>query len=89
MAWRIESTRKEHYVLRNTGTDAAHNVTVDRDQLVGVLVTGAEPPLGATIPPDGRYPFMLSGGFGARVPNEVWVTWEGHPTPVPVPLPVQ
>ncbi|MGI5204727.1 hypothetical protein ACQEU6_24490 [Spirillospora sp. CA-108201] len=79
--------RKDHYQLANHGTETATGVTVDRSNLEGLLVHGSEPPENATIHPKCTLTFSLAPDFDYQAPNEVWVTWDGHPEPQALPLP--
>ncbi|TDB83366.1 hypothetical protein E1264_28645 [Actinomadura sp. KC216] len=83
----VLALKKNRYQLANHGTETATGVTVDRNQLEGLLVLGDEPPENATIRPDCAQAFSLAPDFDHQVPNEVWVTWDGHPEPQAVPLP--
>ncbi|WP_258940799.1 hypothetical protein [Actinomadura luteofluorescens] len=79
--------RKNHYQLANYGTETATGVTVDRSNLENLLVIGDEPPKNATIHPGCTLTFSLAPDHDHQVPNEVWVTWDGHPEPQVAPLP--
>lgn len=78
---------KDRYQLANHGTETATGVTVDRSNLEGLLVLGSEPPENATIHAECALTFSLAPDFDSRAPNEVWVTWDGHPEPQALPLP--
>ncbi|WP_242892453.1 hypothetical protein [Actinomadura litoris] len=82
--WRLERTGKNRFVLRNVGSDMATGVTIDASQ---VATINRELPDGAAIRPGGSHSFLMLGTFGAPVPDEIWVTWDGHPEPVALPVP--
>jgi type II secretory pathway pseudopilin PulG len=82
--WELERPGKGRFVLRNTGNDVATGVTIDPDQFQGFA---RQLPKDAAVRPRASVEFLASPSMGFRIPNEVWVSWDGVNQPVAVPIP--
>ncbi|MBF8194229.1 hypothetical protein ITP53_52910 [Nonomuraea sp. K274] len=83
VTWTLERS-KDRYTLRNTGAGVATGVKVDGR---GVAEVGIQVPHDAAVRPGGSVSFMMAGSMAHAVPDEIEVTWDGHPDPVVVPVP--
>jgi hypothetical protein len=81
VAWRIQHVRGDRWALTNIGADTATGVAIDlrRSPPVGVLNLGD-----GTVHPGHSVAIVIAPGSGRR---ELWVSWQGRPDAVPVPLP--
>lgn len=84
ISWQIERPSKYRFVLRNVGTAIADNVTIDPNSAPAVA---RALPSAATIQPGSSAEFVMIGAMGSPIPNELWVSWDGQPEPVAVPVP--
>ncbi len=84
VTWSVEHRKGNTYALRNAGTATATAVTVDEGRVTSLhrLL-----PKQATIAPGSSEEFLLIGAFGAPIPREVWVSWDGADRPVAVAVP--
>jgi hypothetical protein len=80
--WVVEHPVKNRYVLRNIGTTVAEGVHVEEMDTIARQL-----PDDAVVQPGASAEFLLLGGWGKPVPNEVWVRWKGQDRPVAVALP--
>lgn len=78
-----EHPSKNRWVLRNTGSSTAYDVTVE--PLPDGVIT-RQLPDGITLHAGQGADMLLLGTWGSPVPNQVWVTWRGQPDPVAVAL---
>ena len=76
VSWRIERPQENRYVLRNTGTDVAEQVTVDPTQ-AGPVARNL--PQNAVIRPAEGADMLMIGVFGHPGPNQLYVRWAGQP----------
>ena len=81
VSFQLQHTGTNTWVLRNTGTDTAHHVRVEKPNIVTRRF-----PTDATIKPGEGVDLLMVGGFGSPLPNQLWVTWDGQPDAVAVPL---
>ena len=81
MSFRLEWTRSNTWVLRNIGTDVADHVRVEKPNC-----TTRRFPTNATIAPGEGIDLLMIGAMGAPVPNQLYVSWDGQPDPVAVPV---
>jgi hypothetical protein len=81
--WRIEHPGENRYVLRNTGTDIAEHVEVDRAQAGPV---NRNLPRDAVIRPGEGVDMLIAGTWGSPIPNQLYVRWGGQPDWVAVPI---
>lgn len=84
VAWSLERRGKHGYILRNVGSTTAEDVRVDGSR-IRAAVNGL--PDGAVVKPNASVEFLMLSTMGASVPNELYVTWRGHPDPEIVPIP--
>ncbi|MFE3604262.1 hypothetical protein [Streptomyces goshikiensis] len=81
--WTLERRGKHAYLLRNTGTATATGVRVDRNRTAPIV---RNLPENATVKPGESVQFLMAPTFGAPLPGEVWVEWDGHPEQaIPIP----
>ncbi|WCN06035.1 hypothetical protein M6G08_30330 [Streptomyces sp. M92] len=80
----MQHVRGQLYRLCNNGTGPAPKLTVlDRDL----------PPVVRNIPQEEDLPageaheFLMAGTMGGPVPPQIYVTWDGQETPVPLRVP--
>lgn len=83
VTWELTRSR-DRFVLRNVGRAIATGVWVTGD---GVAEAAIHLPEGATIRPGESVSFMMVSTFAHAVPDEIEVTWDGHPEPAIVPVP--
>jgi hypothetical protein len=83
VAWELTRSR-DRFVLRNVGRAIATGVRVAGD---GVAQAAIQLPEGVTVRPGASVSFMMVSTLAQAVPDEIEVTWEGHPEPVIVPVP--
>lgn len=83
VAWDLER-RKDRFILRNTGSAIATGVTVSD---AGVERVASQLPVDAAVRPGESVSFMMAGSLAYSVPDEITVTWNGHPHPVVLPVP--
>ncbi len=81
VSFQLQHTGTNTWVLRNTGTVIAEHVRVEKPGCVTRRF-----PTDATIAPGEGVDLLKIGGFGAPVPNQLYVSWDGHPDAVAVPL---
>ena len=81
VSFRLERTRSNTWVLRNIGTDVADHVRVEKPNC-----TTRRFPTNATIAPGEGIDLLMIGAMGAPVPNQLYVSWDGQPDPVAVPV---
>ncbi|RKE20126.1 hypothetical protein BX266_3471 [Streptomyces sp. TLI_171] len=84
IAWSLEHRGKHTYVLRNEGTETATGVRVDPANLPPTAINVPE---NAVVRPQESVDFVMASTFGGLVPNEIWVSWDGHEEPVAVRVP--
>lgn len=83
VTWTIEYLHGVRWAARNTSTETA----------TGVQVAPQTSPLvrfdthSGTIPPDGALTFGIMAVAQQSAPTEIWLTWNGQPEPVTVPIP--
>jgi len=82
--WDLDRRGKHSYLLRNVGTVTAAGVHVDRDRATPIV---RNMPENATVRPGESVQFLMAPTFGSPLPGEVWVTWDGQPEAISVPLP--
>lgn len=83
VSWRIERPEGDRYVLRNTGTDIAEHVEVDRSQAPPIT---RNLPEDAVIRPGEGVDMLMKGTWGHPMPNQLYVRWAGQPGWVAVPI---
>jgi len=83
VSWSIEHPAGNRYVLRNTGTDIAEHVEVDRSQINAIT---RQLPQDAVIRPGEGVDMLILGTWGNPVPNQLYVRWEGQANWVAVPM---
>ncbi|MFD1547103.1 hypothetical protein [Nonomuraea guangzhouensis] len=81
--WELER-RKDRFLLRNTGTAIATGVTVSGK---GVEQVATQLPEDAAVRPGESVSFMMAGSLAHAVPDQIKVSWDGHPEPVMLPVP--
>ncbi|MGI5268843.1 hypothetical protein ACQEUU_06810 [Nonomuraea sp. CA-218870] len=81
--WTLDRSR-DRFTLRNTGTAIATGVSVGGP---GVAQVGTQVPQDAAVRPGASVSFMMAGSLADRLPDEIEVTWHGHPDPVILPVP--
>lgn len=85
VSWRIERAGKNRFVLRNTGTAIAEHVSVDDQQLAGVITKNL--PTDAVVRPGEGVDLLLMGSWqGGGLPNQLYVRWAGSDGYEAVPL---
>jgi len=84
VSWAIAERWDSEYSLRNIGSDRATKVNIDEARTGGIL---KDVPTDADIEPGASVRFLIAGATGSSKPGEVFVTWEGGPGPVAVPVP--
>ncbi|WP_336210220.1 SPFH domain-containing protein [Nonomuraea sp. LPB2021202275-12-8] len=80
----ILDRRNDHFVLRNVGSAIATGVNVSGP---GLAEADAHVPANADIGPGAWVIFIIAANMTHPVPNEIEVTWDGHPEPVILPVP--
>ncbi|GAA3444511.1 hypothetical protein Pve01_06320 [Planomonospora venezuelensis] len=83
MRWTLDRS-KDRFILRNVGTAIATGVKVGGE---GVVRIASQLPDGAAVRPGASVSFMMAGSLAHAVPDEIEVTWDGHPEPVILPVP--
>jgi hypothetical protein len=83
VSWDLDRSR-DRFVLRNVGSAIATGVKVGGDRVAEV---GTEVPDNAAVRPGASVSFMMVGSLAYSVPDEIEVTWDGHPEPVILPVP--
>jgi outer membrane murein-binding lipoprotein Lpp len=83
--WELSRSR-DRFVLRNVSRAVLTGVRVAGD---GVAETATQLPEGVTVRPGASVSFMMAGTLAHAVPDEIEVTWDGHPEPVILPVPTQ
>ncbi|MFQ6147069.1 hypothetical protein ACLMNJ_29070 [Streptomyces seoulensis] len=85
VSWRLDRPKKNVFVLRNTGSEVATGVRVD----VGDHPKGLtrQVPEDAVVQRGGSTEFLVLGAWGAPVPHEFRVSWEGGGEPAVLPVP--
>lgn len=75
VSWELERPKKNVFVLRNSGTEAATGVKVN----VGNLPAGMtrRVPEDAVVREQESVEFMMIGAWGAPIPREISVSWDG------------
>lgn len=86
VAWRLERTDSDVYVLRNIGVKAAFGVTV-KSAGAGRSVTRVVSVSDGAVPSEGSLSVLIIASFGALPTDELLVSWEGNPEGVLVPVP--
>ncbi|GAA2990654.1 hypothetical protein GCM10017559_08380 [Streptosporangium longisporum] len=81
--WSLER-RKDRFILRNVGTAIATDVNVDGK---GIARVASQVPTDAAVRPGESVSFMMAGSLAYAVPDEIEVTWGGHPEPMILPVP--
>lgn len=81
--WKLERT-KDRFILRNVGAAIATGVNVGGE---GVARVSSQLPTDAAVRPGESVSFMMAGSLAYAVPDEIEVTWGGHPEPVILPVP--
>lgn len=85
IAWKIERPSKNEYVLRNIGTDTAKGVVVDGAR--AGMENARNLPCGVTVEGGGGSTgFLVIEVSQLPPPQEIWVSWDGAPRPVAVPV---
>ncbi|MEU8301144.1 hypothetical protein AB0C04_28130 [Micromonospora sp. NPDC048909] len=84
VAWRFEYKSRQEYVLRNTGTEAAHDVEIDMNRIECMFHD--EMPDDRVVPSGASVSLIMMATGSGSVPNELWVRWQGQPEWTPVPL---
>ncbi|MET8263170.1 hypothetical protein ABZU92_04150 [Micromonospora arida] len=76
VAWWIDHSSKNTYILRNIGTGTARDVEIDQSRIRCVVrgTTKAD-----EVAPHASVEILLIPMWGAPKPNELWVRWDGHP----------
>jgi hypothetical protein len=82
ITWELER-RKHRFILRNTGSEIATGVTVDG---AGVAEVATQLPVNAAVRPGASVSFMMAGSMAHRLPDEIQVSWDGHPEPLILPV---
>ncbi|MGX1116375.1 hypothetical protein RKD37_001738 [Streptomyces ambofaciens] len=81
---RVEYVRGQTYRLCNYGTGPAAKITVlERDLPPRV----DDRPVDLDLEAGAAHEFMMVASMGGPVPPQLWVTWEGQDTPVPLRVP--
>lgn len=84
VAWEIERAARDVYRLRHVGSTVATGVMVDTFRAPAVL----DLDLGdGTVRPHASIGFVVAAYAEAPTPDELWVSWDGQPEAVPVPMP--
>lgn len=83
VSWELTRS-KDRFVLRNVGRAIATGVRLTG---VGVAQVATQLPEGATIRPGASVSFMMAGSLAHAIPDDIEVTWDGHPEPVILPVP--
>lgn len=84
VSWRIENPSGDLYLLRNTGTATAEDVTMPDEMLSGVP---KHLPKGAIVRPGDAVEFYLFGRWGSPAPHTVYLQWRGQDEPIALPVP--
>lgn len=84
VSWRIEHPGGSRYILRNTGTDTALDVTMPQE-LMGSSAFGL--PENRTVRSGEGIEFEIVRRFGLTVPHTAYVCWRGQDDPQAVPMP--
>ncbi|MCW2286996.1 hypothetical protein EDF60_1647 [Leucobacter luti] len=85
VSWTITNPSGGLFVLRNTGSDVAEDVTIPEDLMSGVP---KHLPNGAVVRPGDAAEFYVFGRWGSPVPHTAYVQWRGQDEPIAVPMPV-
>lgn len=80
----VEYSRGSAYRLCNYGTGPALKVTVLEEGLPPVV---RNRPIEVDLQPDEAHEFLMTGTMGGPVPPQIYVTWDGQDTPVPLRVP--
>ncbi|MER5831229.1 hypothetical protein ABT116_10410 [Streptomyces sp. NPDC002130] len=80
----VEYSRGSMYRLCNYGTGPALKVTVLEQDLPPVV---RNRPIDRDLQPDEAHEFIMTGTLGGPVPPQVYVTWDGQDSPVPLRVP--
>lgn len=73
VTWEIEHATNARYVLRNTGTETAEHVRIDRDLIGGVIARSL--PIDAVIHSGEGVDFLMKGSWQKPLPNQIYVQW--------------
>lgn len=84
VTWRIEKGSGALYVLRNTGTDTAEHVYVDKSRAPQI---NRRLPADSVVQPGAGHEMLLQGSMQSRMPTELYVRWAGHDDWLAIPLP--
>lgn len=84
VSWRIEYRSGATYALRNIGTDTAEHVSVDASRAPAI---NRRLPVDASMLPNEAVDIMLKGSMQSRMPNQLYLRWEGQPEWAAVPIP--
>lgn len=84
VAWQLEPEGQARYSLRNTGTKTAERVEINANRRTGLTV---RPDSFLEIPSGASVQLLLSVRWQGPRPNDLWVSWSGHPESVPVRIP--
>lgn len=87
VAWQVSKLGESDYALRNVGTDAAENVTIEAvDNPPGRIQITPDP---VRVLPGATIRAFLPGGAEMEPVDELIVSWDGLPAPEVVPLPAE
>ncbi|MGV0582788.1 hypothetical protein ABQE45_03425 [Mycobacteroides chelonae] len=75
VTWEIEHATNARYVLRNTGTETAEHVSIDRELIGGVITRSL--PTDAVIHSGEGVDFLMKGSWQKPLPNQIYVQWGG------------
>jgi hypothetical protein len=84
VSWRIEKGSGSRYILRNTGTAIAEHVSVDGEQLGGLV---RNLPTDAVVRPGEGVDMLVLSTWSNPIPNQLYVKWDGMQDYVAVPMP--
>lgn len=84
VSWTITNPSGGLFLLRNTGTAVAEDVTIPADLMSGIP---KHLPSGAIVRPGDAAEFHVFGRMGSPVPHTVYVQWRGQDEPIAVPMP--
>jgi len=84
VAWQIVHVGRSRFAMYNTGTEPATGVEIDTERATNVVL---EHDGKARVSPGAALTFLIAVTMGNPAPQELWVTWDGQPEPVAVPVP--